>query len=90
MREALGVRPGERVLDIGSGPGFLSAELAAGAAPNGTVIGTDVSESMLAIAAARLDSVSDVELRFEHADACSLPFADAASRCRIHPGLRVR
>jgi ubiquinone/menaquinone biosynthesis C-methylase UbiE len=78
VREALGVKPGERVLDIGSGPGFLSAELAAGAAPNGMVIGTDVSESMLAIAAARLDSVSDVELRFEHADACSLPFADAS------------
>jgi arsenite methyltransferase len=78
VREALGVKPGERVLDIGSGPGFLSAELAASAAPDGMVIGTDVSESMLAIAAARLHSVSDVELRFEHADACSLPFTDAS------------
>jgi arsenite methyltransferase len=78
VREALAVKPGERVLDIGAGPGFLAAELAASAAPNGTVVGTDISESMLAIAAARLDSVSDVELRFEHADACALPYADAS------------
>ncbi len=74
VREALAVRPGERVLDIGAGPGFLAAEMAASAAPNGMVIGTDVSESMLAIAAARLGSAEDVELRFEHADACVLPY----------------
>ncbi len=42
------------------------------------VIGTDVSESMLAIAAARLGPAEDVELRFEHADACALPYADAS------------
>jgi arsenite methyltransferase len=77
VSNAIEVKPGERVLDIGSGPGFLAAEMAASAAPNGTVVGTDTSGSMLAIAAARIDSVSDVELRFEQADACSLPYADA-------------
>jgi arsenite methyltransferase len=74
---ALEAKPGERVLDIGAGPGFLAAELAAGVAPDGTVIGTDISESMLAIATARLDSTdSAAETRFEHADACALPFQD--------------
>ncbi len=74
---ALEAKPGERVLDIGAGPGFLAAELAAAVAPDGTVIGTDISESMLAIATARLDSTnSAAETRFEHADACSLPFED--------------
>src|SRR5271170_3135153 len=34
---ALEAKPGERVLDIGAGPGFLAAELAAGVAPDGTV-----------------------------------------------------
>ena len=29
IRAALALRPGERVLDIGSGPGFLAAEIAA-------------------------------------------------------------
>jgi arsenite methyltransferase len=78
VREALAVKPGERVLDIGAGPGFLAAELAAGVAPDGVVIGTDVSESMLAIAAARAGSARGAELRFEHADACALPFAQAS------------
>ena len=32
IRAALALRPGERVLDIGSGPGFLAAEIAAEAA----------------------------------------------------------
>ncbi len=32
---ALEAMPGERVLDIGAGPGFLAAELAAGVAPDG-------------------------------------------------------
>jgi ubiquinone/menaquinone biosynthesis C-methylase UbiE len=78
VREALAIEPGERVLDIGAGPGFLAAELAACASPGGRVVGTDVSESMLAIAAARLGSAGDAELRFERADACALPFADAS------------
>lgn len=77
VREALAVRPGERVLDIGAGPGFLAAEMAASASPNGMVIGTDVSESMLAIVAAHLGSAEDVELlRTRHA--CALPYADAS------------
>ncbi len=78
VREALAIEPGERVLDIGAGPGFLAAELAACASPNGMVVGTDFSDSMLAIAAARVGSGGDAELRFEHADACALPFADAS------------
>ena len=78
VRDAIDVKPGERVLDIGAGPGFLAAEMAVSAAPGGAVIGTDLSESMLAIAAARLDSVGDAELHFEHADACALPYPDAS------------
>lgn len=76
VREALEVKPGERVLDIGAGPGFLAAELAASAAPNGAVLGTDISKAMLAIAAARLGSAGGGGLRFEHADACALPCTD--------------
>ena len=43
----LQAKPGERVLDIGAGPGFLAAELAAAVAPDGAVIGTDISETCL-------------------------------------------
>ena len=68
-REALAVQAGERVLDIGSGPGLLAAELADEGAD---VLGVDPSESMLAMARRRGTA------RFEPGDALSLPVADAS------------
>jgi len=53
IRAALAIRPGERVLDIGSGPGFLAAEIAAEVGPTGRVYGVDPSETMLARARRR-------------------------------------
>jgi SAM-dependent methyltransferase len=50
---ALGLGPGERVIDIGTGPGLLAAELAAAVGPDGLVCGIDISDSMLALARAR-------------------------------------
>ena len=35
IRSALAPAPGERVLDIGSGPGFLAAEIARDVGPSG-------------------------------------------------------
>jgi SAM-dependent methyltransferase len=46
----LELRPGERVLDVGVGPGFLAAEMAGQVGVDGMVAGIDVSESMLALA----------------------------------------
>src|ERR1044072_2528736 len=51
-RAILAVQPGEPVLDIGSGPGFLAAEMASEVGGAGRVVGVDPSESMLAISAA--------------------------------------
>jgi ubiquinone/menaquinone biosynthesis C-methylase UbiE len=45
--------PGERIIDVGVGPGFLSAEIAEAVGPTGLVCGIDISESMLAIAETR-------------------------------------
>jgi arsenite methyltransferase len=70
-REALAVRGGEKVLDIGSGPGLLAAELADQGAD---VLGVDPSESMLAMARRR--EIPRAE--FEVGDALSLPVADAS------------
>src|SRR4029453_10409940 len=52
-RGALAVRPGERVLDVGCGPGFYAEELLGEVGPDGAVVGVDVSPQMLAAAAHR-------------------------------------
>jgi arsenite methyltransferase len=73
-RAALALQPGERVLDIGCGPGFLAIEMAEEVGPGGRVVGVDASESMLAIARRREPAVAE----FQPGDALSLAFADGA------------
>jgi arsenite methyltransferase len=70
-RAILALQPGEHVLDIGSGPGFLAAEMASEVGGTGRVVGVDPSESMLAIGARRGAPVEYVE-----GDALALPFPD--------------
>ncbi len=72
--EALALRPGERVLDVGVGPGLLAFDLAASVGKTGKVRGIDKSEPMLAMTRERCAEQPWAE--FELADAESLPFAD--------------
>lgn len=76
-RELLALRPGERVLDIGSGPGFLAAEMAEDVGGEGRVHGVDPSESMLALSQQRTPASGAARLEFQAADALALPFPDA-------------
>jgi ubiquinone/menaquinone biosynthesis C-methylase UbiE len=76
VRDALGAAPGERILDVGCGPGFYVAELAEQVGPTGSVVGIDSSPQMLAAAARRSDSRENVS--FHEADATSLPIDDAS------------
>jgi len=78
VRSLLALQPGERVLDIGSGAGFLAAEMARDVGPDGGVHGADKSDSMLAIARRRQPGPGSAPLEFHLADARSLPFADAS------------
>jgi len=73
---ALSPAPGERILDIGSGPGLMAAELAAAVGAQGAVEGVDVSESMLAIAREQPPAPGSAPLNFTAADALGLPFGD--------------
>jgi demethylmenaquinone methyltransferase/2-methoxy-6-polyprenyl-1,4-benzoquinol methylase len=74
--------PGDRALDVATGTGDLALELAGRVAPGGVVIGADFSERMLALARAKPnphadgEAASAVTLRFQHANALSLPYAD--------------
>jgi arsenite methyltransferase len=72
-RVLLSLQPGENVLDVGCGPGFLLAEMAAEVGTAGRLIGIDVSADMLALARNRCGQIATVELR--QANALSLPFA---------------
>ena len=69
--EALGAQPGERVLDVGCGPGFYSRELLDQVGPEGSVTGVDQSPQMLAVARRRCEGFGNVS--FEVGGATALP-----------------
>ncbi len=73
--EALRLSPGERALDIGTGPGFLAYEMADRVGDGGEVLGIDSSEPMIALARRRCAGKAHV--RFEPGDASQLPVADS-------------
>jgi arsenite methyltransferase len=75
VRAALGARPGDRILDVGCGPGFYVTELLEAVGPEGSVVGVDSSADMLAVAAQRAEGHGNVQ--FHEADAASLPVPDA-------------
>ena len=78
VRRSLAVEPDERVLDLGSGPGILSCELAALVGPEGRITAVDVSEEMNAMASRRISEQGFAErVAVVLGDAASLPFPDA-------------
>jgi SAM-dependent methyltransferase len=74
VREALAPQPGERVLDVGTGPGFYAAELLDLVGPEGSVTGVDASAAMLAIAKDRCQAHPNAT--FAEGDASELPVED--------------
>jgi arsenite methyltransferase len=72
VRDKLALRPGERVLDIGSGPGFLTLEMAEEVGADGLVCGIDPAASMLAIAADRAAG----KVEYQEAGADRIPYDD--------------
>ena len=63
----------ERILDVGCGDGKITAEIAS-RAPRGSVLGVDPSGDMISFAQSHYDSSARPNLRFQVADARSLPF----------------
>ncbi len=72
LADLAGVRGGQRVLDVGCGPGALTAELVTRLGP-GSVAAVDPSEPFVAAAVARNPGVDVLQASAEH-----LPFPDEA------------
>jgi len=73
---ALALRPGERVVDLGCGPGLLLAQMRELVGEQGELCGIDVSESMIALAKQRCAAWSNVDIG--PGDVTRLPCGDAS------------
>ena len=71
------MKPGERVLDIGCGCGQTAMELAERVGPNGSTLGAELSQPMLARAQERQRERKLDNLEFVQADAQTYAFAQA-------------
>jgi SAM-dependent methyltransferase len=72
---ALAPRPGESILDIGCGGGETALDLVDAVAPDGIVVGIDLSAAVLAFA--KRAAEGHERLRFIQADAQAFPFEPA-------------
>ena len=72
------VRPGMRVLDLGSGTGYPALLAAQTVRTNGQVIGVDLAAQMLDAARRKATSLKLSNLTFQTGDVTSLPFEQAS------------
>ena len=78
---ALAVRAGERVLDVGCGPGFYAEELLEVVGPDGSVVGIDASPEMLAAAAPAARAVPTSPSTGATPRRCPSPTRASTRRC---------
>jgi ubiquinone/menaquinone biosynthesis C-methylase UbiE len=79
MLALAGLAPGERVVDIACGTGLVTFAAAEAVGPNGDVVGTDLSEVMVTLAATHARTHGFDRVRFARMDAEDLsPLADAS------------
>ena len=76
VRATLALEPGEQVLDVGVGPGFLAAEMAVEVGPEGRVCGIDTSAAMLDVAARRNPGAPAATLELELGGVEQIPYPD--------------
>src|SRR2546427_4967101 len=70
------VQPGDRVLDVGCGPGFFARMLTKTVGPEGSVVGIDAAPEMIEYAGQKARRLANC--RFQPGAAESLAFPDAS------------
>ncbi len=73
--DALGLTPGSRVLDVGSGPGHQAFEMSSVVGSSGRVDGIDPADSTIAIARRRCFDLTNVS--FQPGEATEIPFGNS-------------
>jgi SAM-dependent methyltransferase len=73
VADAAGIRRGNEVLDVGCGTGVLAREALRRVGQEGRVVGLDLNEGMLAVAAR-----AEPKIEWRQGDAASLPYQDAS------------
>ncbi|GAC1362134.1 MAG: class I SAM-dependent methyltransferase [Acidimicrobiales bacterium] len=68
LLDALALRPGQRILDVGCGGGKTTIAAARAVGPEGTAVGVDISVQNLALARNRAQEVGCTNIRFIEAD----------------------
>jgi SAM-dependent methyltransferase len=76
-----GYLPGQRVVDIGCGGGASSMAIARQVAPNGSVIGIDISPGLTRESTQRAQRAALTNVRFIAADAATVQLDDAVFDC---------
>ncbi|MBD0669395.1 methyltransferase domain-containing protein [Streptomyces sp. CBMA156] len=71
-----GLRPGQSLLDVGCGPGTITADLAGLVGPQGRVVAVDTSAEVLEQAAGYVAGRGLSNVVFERADVHRLPYRD--------------
>jgi ubiquinone/menaquinone biosynthesis C-methylase UbiE len=74
----VGIRPGERVLEVGPGPGAFTVRAARRAEPGGALVAVDVQAKMIADVQRKLQATGQRNVQTHVADARALPLNDAS------------
>jgi ubiquinone/menaquinone biosynthesis C-methylase UbiE len=72
--QALGLRPGDSVIDLGCGTGLNFALIEAAIGPDGRIVGVDLTDAMLAHARQRTETSGWGNVSLVHADAAEFEF----------------
>ncbi|MEJ2208841.1 MAG: methyltransferase domain-containing protein [Anaerolineae bacterium] len=76
LLDRVGIRPGERVLELGPGPGAFSLEAARRVGPDGTLIAVDIQPRMIAALQKKAQAAGTTNLQTRVASAYDLPLED--------------
>ena len=72
------IRPGESVLDLGTGTGSVALRVASKVGEDGRVIGNDISQEMLGLAARKAKELDITNVEFQEGRAENIPAEDSS------------